>query len=134
VRAVILESVGAEHDQAAEERKTRLGFDPAALDQWLGERRSMGELDELFRQMKRALMERALAGELTHHPLRQCTRVEHLAERSSQKAVAVILTIPPILPSCLLVAVQIHTKRKTTSGRRSVPRSFHKSTVNPVFI
>ena len=43
------------------------GFDPAALDQLLGERRTMGELDELFRQMKKALMERALAGELTHH-------------------------------------------------------------------
>jgi transposase-like protein len=43
------------------------GFDPAALDQLLGERRIMGELDALFRQMKKALMERALAGELTHH-------------------------------------------------------------------
>ena len=37
------------------------GFDPGALDQLLGERRTMGELDELFRQMKKALMERALA-------------------------------------------------------------------------
>ena len=43
------------------------GFDPAALDQLLGERRTMGELDELFRQMKKALMERTLAGELSHH-------------------------------------------------------------------
>ena len=43
------------------------GFDPAALDALLGERRTMGEVDELFRQMKKALMERALAGELTHH-------------------------------------------------------------------
>ena len=43
------------------------GFDPAALDALLGERRTPGEIDELFRQMKRALMERALAGELTHH-------------------------------------------------------------------
>ena len=43
------------------------GFDPAALDALLGERRTPGELDELFRQMKKALMERALAGELTHH-------------------------------------------------------------------
>ena len=48
-------------------RKADSGFDPAALDQLLGERRTMGELDELFRQMKKALMERALAGELTHH-------------------------------------------------------------------
>ena len=43
------------------------GFDPAALDALLGERRTMGDMDELFRQMKKALMERALAGELTHH-------------------------------------------------------------------
>ena len=43
------------------------GFAPAALDALLGERRTAGELDELFRQMKKALMERALAGELTHH-------------------------------------------------------------------
>ena len=35
------------------------GFDPAALDALLGERRTPGELDELFRQMKKALMERA---------------------------------------------------------------------------
>ena len=47
--------------------KTESGFDPAALDQLLGERRTIGEMDELFRQMKKALMERALAGELTHH-------------------------------------------------------------------
>ena len=43
------------------------GFHPAALDQLPVEHRTMGELDELFRQMKKALMERALAGELTHH-------------------------------------------------------------------
>ena len=48
-------------------RKAESGFDPAALDQLLGERRTMDEMDELFRQMKKALMERALAGELTHH-------------------------------------------------------------------
>ena len=48
-------------------RKTDSGFDPAALDALLGERRTPEEVDELFRQMKKALMERALAGELTHH-------------------------------------------------------------------
>jgi transposase-like protein len=48
-------------------RDTASGFDPAALDALLGERRTLGEVDELFRQMKKALMERALAGELTHH-------------------------------------------------------------------
>jgi len=48
-------------------RDTAAGFDPAALDRLLGERRGVEALDELFRQMKKALMERALAGELTHH-------------------------------------------------------------------
>ena len=48
-------------------REPASGFDPAALDALLGERRTLGEVDELFRQMKKALMERALAGELTHH-------------------------------------------------------------------
>lgn len=48
-------------------RKADAGFDPAALDTLLGERRTISEVDELFRQMKKALMERALAGELTHH-------------------------------------------------------------------
>lgn len=42
-------------------------FDPAAVDALLGGRKTMAELDELFRQMKKALMERAMAGELTHH-------------------------------------------------------------------
>ena len=48
-------------------RQADSGFDPAALDRLLGERRTMADMDELFRQMKRALMERAFAGELTHH-------------------------------------------------------------------
>jgi len=42
-------------------------FNPAALDALIGERRTMDEVDELFRQMKKALMERILDGELTHH-------------------------------------------------------------------
>jgi hypothetical protein len=42
-------------------------LDPAALDALLGERRAIGGVDESFRQMKKPLMERALAGELTHH-------------------------------------------------------------------
>ena len=42
-------------------------FDPAAVDALLGGRQTMAELDELFRQMKQVLMERALAGELTYH-------------------------------------------------------------------
>jgi putative transposase len=42
-------------------------FDPAAVDALLGGRKTMAELDDLFRQMKKVLMERALSGELTHH-------------------------------------------------------------------
>jgi putative transposase len=42
-------------------------FDPAAIDALLGGRKTMAELDDLFRQMKKHLMERALSGELTHH-------------------------------------------------------------------
>lgn len=42
-------------------------FDPAALEALLGDARTPAEVDELFRQMKKVLMERILAGELTHH-------------------------------------------------------------------
>ena len=42
-------------------------FDPAAVDALLAGRTTMAELDELFGRMKKHLMERALAGELTHH-------------------------------------------------------------------
>ncbi len=42
-------------------------FDPAALDALLGDARTADDVDELFRQMKKALMERVLSGELTHH-------------------------------------------------------------------
>jgi putative transposase len=42
-------------------------FDPAALDALIGERRTIGEVEDLFRQMKKTLMERMLGGELTHH-------------------------------------------------------------------
>ena len=37
-------------------------FDPGALDALIGERRSLDEVDALFRQMKKALMERMLRG------------------------------------------------------------------------
>ncbi len=43
------------------------GLDPAAVDALLGGRTTMEEVDELFREMKKALMERVLGGELTHH-------------------------------------------------------------------
>src|SRR5215208_1793036 len=42
-------------------------FAPEALDALLAGRQTMEELDDLFRQMKRSLMERVLSGELTHH-------------------------------------------------------------------
>jgi putative transposase len=42
-------------------------FDSEALDALLGDRRTAVELEELFRQMKKALMEKVLQGELTHH-------------------------------------------------------------------
>ena len=44
-----------------------IAVDPAALDALLGGRQTMAELDDVFRQMKKHVMERALAGELTHH-------------------------------------------------------------------
>jgi transposase-like protein len=42
-------------------------FDPQALDALIGEAKTPAEVDELFRRMKKALMERILKGELTHH-------------------------------------------------------------------
>ena len=47
--------------------KEEPAFDPAAVDALLGGRTTMAEMDELFRQMKKVLMERVLRGELTHH-------------------------------------------------------------------
>lgn len=42
-------------------------FDPAALDALMGDARTADDVDALFRQMKKALMERILGAELTHH-------------------------------------------------------------------
>ena len=42
-------------------------FDPQALDALIGDAKTPAEVDELFRRMKKALMERILKGELTHH-------------------------------------------------------------------
>lgn len=47
--------------------RTTAQFDPKALDALIGDAKSPAEVDELFRQMKKVLMERILAGELTHH-------------------------------------------------------------------
>lgn len=44
-----------------------LGLDPAQLDALLGGRTSLEEVDAIVRQMKKALYERILSGELTHH-------------------------------------------------------------------
>lgn len=43
------------------------GIDPAVLDQLVGETRTMEALDGVFRQLKKALIERALDAELTEH-------------------------------------------------------------------
>jgi len=42
-------------------------LDPAALDALMGDARTAADVDALFRQMKKALMERILGAELTHH-------------------------------------------------------------------
>jgi putative transposase len=54
-------------DPAASPLGPPIAFDPEAVDALLGGRQTMAELDDLFRQMKKVLMERALSGELTHH-------------------------------------------------------------------
>jgi putative transposase len=51
----------------AKPRKKDSEFSPETLDEILGGRQTPEEVDELFRQMKKALMERVLHGELTHH-------------------------------------------------------------------
>lgn len=53
----------------AKSRKTdtSAGFDPAALDALIGEAKTAEDVELLFRQMKKVLMERILSGELTHH-------------------------------------------------------------------
>jgi putative transposase len=43
------------------------GFDPASLDALIGDAKTAEDVELLFRQMKKALMERILSGELTHH-------------------------------------------------------------------
>ena len=43
------------------------GFDPAALDALIGDASTTEDVETLFRQVKKALMERMLGGELTHH-------------------------------------------------------------------
>lgn len=44
-----------------------VGFDPAALDELIGDAKTAEDVELLFRQMKKVLMERILSGELTHH-------------------------------------------------------------------
>lgn len=44
-----------------------VGFDPAALDKLIGDTKTAEDVELLFRQMKKVLMERILSGELTHH-------------------------------------------------------------------
>ena len=42
-------------------------IDEGLVEQLVGERTTMDEVEDLFRQMKRQIMERILRGELTHH-------------------------------------------------------------------
>lgn len=42
-------------------------IDEAVIAQLVGDRTSMAEVDDLFRQMKKQILERMLRGELTHH-------------------------------------------------------------------
>ena len=44
-----------------------VGFDPDALDKLIAENKTAEDVEGLFRQMKKVLMERILSGELTHH-------------------------------------------------------------------
>ncbi len=44
-----------------------VGFDPAALDKLIADSKTAEDVEDLFRQMKKVLMERILSGELTHH-------------------------------------------------------------------
>jgi hypothetical protein len=43
-------------------KRTPPAFDPAAIDALIGQRRTIGEVEDLFRQMKKTLMERMLGG------------------------------------------------------------------------
>lgn len=57
----------AKHRKALEPGVAQPGLDPQVLDQLVGETRTMEELDLVFRQLKKALIERALGAELTEH-------------------------------------------------------------------
>ena len=55
------------HSSSPADSPPGLGLDPAQLDALLGGRTSLEEVDAIVRQMKKALYERILSGELTHH-------------------------------------------------------------------
>lgn len=44
-----------------------VGFDPDALDKLVADKKTAEDVEDLFRQMKKVVMERILSGELTHH-------------------------------------------------------------------
>ncbi len=50
----------------AEEKKVT--FDPKLIDELLGDKSGVGAIQGLIEQFTRTVLERALAGELTHHP------------------------------------------------------------------
>ena len=51
----------------ARSKKSPPPFDPELLDALAADLKTPADLDALFRQMKKALVERALGAELTHH-------------------------------------------------------------------
>jgi transposase-like protein len=52
---------------AARKRRQQSEFSEEALDALIGDAKSPEDLDALFRRMKKALAERILNAELTHH-------------------------------------------------------------------
>ena len=53
--------------QRVKEQGSTQRFDPQALDALLGSARGGEEVEALFRDLKKAVLERALRAELTHH-------------------------------------------------------------------
>ena len=52
---------------APRKRRQHAEFSEAALDALIGDAKTPADLDALFRRMKKALAERILGAELTHH-------------------------------------------------------------------
>jgi len=77
---------------------------PAAIDALLGDRQTMAELDELFRQMKQVIYERAWAAKLTHQlNYEKCApRPEEQANHRSDTTPEAVLTEGGAIPLAIL--------------------------------